>query len=140
MGTTTRKQPTGSLGSIRVAREDAGISQQDLAVRADCSISFVRLLEQTDYWPAKSDVIPRLLEACGASLSPLAVYRRELGMTQQVLSYRTGMPVERIDRLERGKEQPDRSTEEQLASGLSSLAYCLEILQRPDAYTWTEVN
>jgi ribosome-binding protein aMBF1 (putative translation factor) len=55
---------TEQVGSIRSARHDAGLSQEQLARRADCSTAYVRLIE-AGYAPGRSDVIPRVLRALG---------------------------------------------------------------------------
>lgn len=50
---------TEQVGSVRSARRDAGLSQEQLARRADCSTAYVRLIE-AGYAPARSDVLPRI--------------------------------------------------------------------------------
>lgn len=45
---------------LRQLRRAAGLSQQELAERAHCSIAIVRLLEG-GYQPKHSDVLPRLV-------------------------------------------------------------------------------
>lgn len=53
---------TAAPGGLREQRRAAGLSQQDLAQRAGCSISYVRVLEQ-GFAPDRSDVLPRILNA-----------------------------------------------------------------------------
>lgn len=52
----------GQVGSLRAARRAAGLTQQTLAERAGCSISYVRLIEQ-GFAPTSSDVLPRIADA-----------------------------------------------------------------------------
>lgn len=51
-------------GSIRPARRSAGLSQEQLAERAGCSVNYIQLLER-GYQPRYSDVLPRLLDVLG---------------------------------------------------------------------------
>ncbi len=51
--------------NLRVARREAGLSQQALAERAHCSLSMVRLFER-GYEPESGEVLDRVL----AVLSP----------------------------------------------------------------------
>ncbi len=53
-----------SANGIRAARRHAGLTQQGLASAADCSLSYVRLLE-AGFKPAHSDVLPRVARALG---------------------------------------------------------------------------
>ena len=50
---------TAGPGSIRDARKAAGLTQQQLAQRAGCSMAYVRVIE-AGYTPAQSDVLPRV--------------------------------------------------------------------------------
>ena len=51
---------TAEGGGIRAARRDAGLSRQKLASLADCSVSYLQLLEG-GFTPADSSVIPRIM-------------------------------------------------------------------------------
>jgi transcriptional regulator with XRE-family HTH domain len=53
---------TVNLSGFREARLAANLSQQQIAIRACCSISYVRLLER-GFQPTRSDVLPRVLAA-----------------------------------------------------------------------------
>jgi transcriptional regulator with XRE-family HTH domain len=110
---------TAAGGSIRLARREAGLTQEQLAARADCSVDYIRLLER-GYAPRFSDVVPRVLVALKGGFSPLAVSRRELGMTQEMLALRAGMERELVARLEAGEEEPSRTMKEQLAGALET--------------------
>lgn len=58
---------------LRADRLAAGLSQQQLAMQADCSISMLRLLEG-GYVPASSEVLDRLRAAlCHSNTSDAAV-------------------------------------------------------------------
>jgi transcriptional regulator with XRE-family HTH domain len=62
-------QATGEGGQLRERRRGAGITQQQLAERAHCSIAIVRLLEG-GYQPARSHVLPRILAVLENDASP----------------------------------------------------------------------
>lgn len=47
---------------LRAARRAAGLSQQELAQRAGCSIAYLRLLER-GFAPDRSTVLPRIVHA-----------------------------------------------------------------------------
>ncbi len=51
---------TDAPGGLRELRRTAALSQQQVAVRAECSIGYVRLLER-GFEPRRSDVLPRVL-------------------------------------------------------------------------------
>ncbi|MGO8906627.1 MAG: helix-turn-helix domain-containing protein [Solirubrobacteraceae bacterium] len=50
---------TSTTGDIRERRMAAGLSRQKLAQYADCSISYVQMIE-AGLRPSRSDVLPRL--------------------------------------------------------------------------------
>ncbi len=50
---------TAGPGAIREARKAAGLTQQQLATLAGCSMAYVRVIE-AGYTPAQSDVLPRV--------------------------------------------------------------------------------
>jgi transcriptional regulator with XRE-family HTH domain len=54
---------------IKALREAQGLSQQQLAATADCSLSMVRLLE-TGYRPEPSFVLDRVLKALNRNAVP----------------------------------------------------------------------
>jgi len=56
MGTNTNAE-TGGIGALR---RSAGLTQQDLAQRAACSIGMVRMLEAGAV-PRQSEVLPRVI-------------------------------------------------------------------------------
>lgn len=65
-----------ALGQLRDLRRRAGLSQERLAHRADCSLSMVKLLER-GYVPERSDVLDRIAAVLsstneGAGAGPLA--------------------------------------------------------------------
>jgi transcriptional regulator with XRE-family HTH domain len=53
-------QATPEGGRLRERRLEAGITQQQLAERARCSIALVRLFE-SGYQPGHSNVLPRIV-------------------------------------------------------------------------------
>jgi transcriptional regulator with XRE-family HTH domain len=53
---------TSDSGALRQLRRTAGLTQQQVAFKADCSLSYIRLLEQ-GFLPEHSDVLPRVLRA-----------------------------------------------------------------------------
>jgi transcriptional regulator with XRE-family HTH domain len=53
-------KPSAGLGSLRAQRRDAGLSQQQLAQLAGCSLSYVALLEK-GYRPGDSTVLPGIV-------------------------------------------------------------------------------
>jgi len=55
---------TDGSGGFRELRRAAGLSQVDLAVRAECSVSMLRLIEQ-GYRPNGSEVIERISSVLG---------------------------------------------------------------------------
>ncbi|MCB8970367.1 MAG: helix-turn-helix domain-containing protein [Solirubrobacterales bacterium] len=58
---STSDSPIGIGGqSLRAARRSAGLTQQDLAHKANCSLAYVRLLEG-GYRPAKSAALTRIV-------------------------------------------------------------------------------
>lgn len=61
-------EATHSAGSLRDHRIAAGLSQQALATRADCSVAMVRLLER-GYAPEGSAVLVRVLDAVNVTLA-----------------------------------------------------------------------
>jgi transcriptional regulator with XRE-family HTH domain len=114
---TINDDGTAEIGSLRLARREAGLTQEQLAARADCSVDYIRLLER-GYVPRFSDVIPRVLDALQGQFSPLAVLRREVGLTQGMLAIRAGMTKALVARLESGEENPTRDDADALASAL----------------------
>ena len=61
---------TGTPGHLRELRRAQGLSQQDVARLADCSVSYVRLLER-GFEPSESRVVPRLLTALAGEADSL---------------------------------------------------------------------
>jgi transcriptional regulator with XRE-family HTH domain len=59
------------VGGLRKLRLTAGLTQQQLAQRAQCSIAIVRLLE-SGYRPGRSGVLPRLVAILENDTTPLA--------------------------------------------------------------------
>jgi len=55
-----------SPGLIRKARKSAGLTQQQLASLAGCSMAYIRVIE-AGYTPAQSEVLPRVLAALNES-------------------------------------------------------------------------
>jgi transcriptional regulator with XRE-family HTH domain len=108
---------------LRDARQEAGVSQEQLARKADCSTIYASMLER-GYTPNQSDVLPRViaaLEALGVSFSPLAVRRRALRVTLNTLAHHTGFDKDTIIRLEREEERPaSRAVMEQFAGALQT--------------------
>lgn len=51
---------TASVGGLRARRLAAGLTQQQVAAGASCSLSYIRLLER-GFVPVESDVLPRVL-------------------------------------------------------------------------------
>ena len=62
MATISASNATDRTGELRALRRAAGLSQQQLALRADCSVSYFRMLEQ-GFAPERSNVVPRVLRA-----------------------------------------------------------------------------
>jgi transcriptional regulator with XRE-family HTH domain len=60
---------SASTGELRQLRTAAGLSQQSLAERANCSISTVALLER-GYVPKRSATLTRLLAVLGSENEP----------------------------------------------------------------------
>lgn len=60
--TTTNAKPRGGRLDLRQARKTAGLSQQQLATIAGCSVASVAIFER-GYQPEHSDVLPRLRAA-----------------------------------------------------------------------------
>lgn len=56
---------TAVVGGLREQRRAAGLSQQVLAEKAGCSVSYVRVLEQ-GFAPDRSEVLPRVLAVLSA--------------------------------------------------------------------------
>lgn len=52
--------------TLKDLRREAGVSQQELAARAGCSVAYVRMIEG-GWRPAQSDVLPRILAVLTAS-------------------------------------------------------------------------
>jgi transcriptional regulator with XRE-family HTH domain len=113
MDIRTNSKPV--TGSIRAARIDAGLSQQELAARAGCSVSFVGLLEG-GYLPANSDVLPRVLSVIG--LSMVTILRREIGMTAGMFALQAGIKEELLAQIESGEAAPSRTEKEAIAGVL----------------------
>lgn len=116
-GNTIRNR-RAPIGPLREARRAAGLTQQQLADRACCSVDYVRLLER-GFSPRYSDVWPRILEALAAT-TPLAARRQAVGLTRQQLAFYSNLPEETLARLESGDELPNRTMAEQLASALQT--------------------
>jgi transcriptional regulator with XRE-family HTH domain len=57
-----------------------GLTQQQLAAAADCSLSYVRLLE-SGFAPASSDVLPRIAAALVTETSNVAIDSRDVAKT-----------------------------------------------------------
>lgn len=110
---------TATTGSIRDARTSAGLTQQELADAAGCSVDYIRLLER-GYAPRYSDVWPRIVAVLGSRASGLATRRQEMGLTQTQLANYCGLNEATITSLELGKELPDRTLAERLAAALQT--------------------
>jgi transcriptional regulator with XRE-family HTH domain len=57
----TVTQKSADETTLRARRQAAGLSQETLAHRAQCSVAMVKLLE-SGYQPDRSEVLPRVLE------------------------------------------------------------------------------
>lgn len=57
---------------LRAMREQAGQTQEQVALCAGCSTSFVRRIENGDKFPGSSDLIRGLAHACGMDWKDLA--------------------------------------------------------------------
>ena len=55
-----RTEVTADSGALRGARREAGLTQQELATRAGCSLSYLVMLEM-GFSPARSAVLPRII-------------------------------------------------------------------------------
>lgn len=107
----------GPGGSIRERRRRKGLTQEQLADRAGCSIDYVRLLDR-GYVPRYSDVLPRVLSVLNADGSALFVRRQASRLTVQQVSIQTSISEETIRQLEAGEMVPSRTMKERLASAL----------------------
>jgi len=65
--TTNGNGHTGVAGDLRALRRTAGLSQQQLAQKAECSLAAVALFE-SGYQPAYSRVLPRIITTLAEAL------------------------------------------------------------------------
>ncbi len=65
--TTNGNGHTGVAGDLRALRRTAGLSQQQLAQKAECSLAAVALFE-SGYQPEHSRVLPRIITTLAESL------------------------------------------------------------------------
>lgn len=107
--------------SIRELRAAARLSQEQVARRANCSTASVRLLEG-GWQPKHSEVRQRVLAVLKASVAPSALVdrRKLLGLSQEQVGRRANLDQRVVAGVESGEVAPDRTTQEQLASALST--------------------
>ena len=66
MTDTTNYDVERTRVDIKERRLSAGLTQQELAARADCSLAYVTMLER-GLSPSRSNVLPRILRALDAA-------------------------------------------------------------------------
>lgn len=123
---------------VRLMRNEKNMSLQDLADRADISVSYLSEIERGTVYPALSTlrkiaaelgVPPSTLMHHEPSLGrKLKALREEYGLTQAQLAGKAGVTAGLIGQLEQGKVQPSLKTLEKLAAvmGVSSCYFIME--------------
>lgn len=128
-----------SLGDkIRLMRTEKNMSLQDLAKRADISLSYLSEIERCTVYPALGtlkrvagglDVPASALIGHEGSLGhKLKALREEYGLTQAQLANLAGVTAGLIGQIEQGKVQPSLKTLEKLAEvmGVSPCYFIME--------------
>ena len=128
-----------SLGDkIRLMRSEKTLSLQDLAGKAQISISYLSEIERGTVYPALS-TLKRIAEGLGVPPSALISQegslghklkslREEYGLTQAHLANLAGVTAGLVGQIEQGKVQPSLKTLEKLAEvmGVSPCYFIME--------------
>lgn len=118
-----------SLGDkIRIIRAEKNLSLQDLASKADISLSYLSEIERGTVYPAVN-TLKRIAEGLGVPATAvinqegslgqkLKTLREEYGLTQAQLANMAGVTAGLVGQIEQGKVQPSLKTLERIASSL----------------------
>ena len=105
---------------LRDARKAAGLTQEELSVRAKCSKSYISMLERGDDHQPSAELVDALADALDVGR---ATARLSAGYASPMQAYEVGLPLAR--RLDHILRQAPASTRPKIEDALEQMARTL---------------